>query len=128
MKKSLLLFILFALISCKKSKTINGKQGSEEFYKLEIQKKIGGKLEHSVKNGRVDLQTDEVAYEVTWAKDWKESIGKSLWYGMQTHRDAGIILIFDQASDKKYMTQLRTTIEYMNGNKPIRVLVFPDDF
>ena len=125
--KLLLLILTFTIISCKKNATVT-KEGSEEFYKMEIQKMIGGELEYIVKNGRIDLLTDEVAYEVTWAKDWKDAIGRSLWYGMQTHRNAGIILIFEKKSDSKYKRQLETTIEYMNGNKEIVVKIFPDDF
>ena len=102
--------------------------GSEEFFKNEIQKKIGGKLEYSVKNGRVDLLTEEVAYEVTWASEWKDAIGKSLWYGLQTHRASGIILIVSDKSDEKYLSQLKSTLSYMNSNKEIIVKVYPKDF
>lgn len=123
----LILSIVTLATSCKKV-VFESKEGSEAHYKIEIQKKIGGKLEHVVKNGRVDLLTNEVAYEVAWARDWKESIGKALWYGMQTHRDAGVILIIEQASDEKYLTQLKTTIEYMKANKEIKVMSYPQDF
>ena len=126
---SLIIFglICFSLFSCKK-KQVSLEPGSEEFFKNEIQKKIGGKLEYSVKNGRVDLLTEEVAYEVTWASEWKDAIGKSLWYGMQTHRASGIILIVSDKSDEKYISQLKSTLSYMSSNKEIIVKVYPKDF
>ena len=124
---TLLTLLSLLFFSCKKEQVVL-EPGSEEFFKSEIQKIIGGKLEYTVKNGRVDLLTKEIAYEVTWASEWKDAIGKALWYGMQTHRDAGIILIVENQSDQKYIKQLKTTIEYMNGNKAIHVKVYPDDF
>ena len=126
---SLIIFslICFSLFSCKK-RQVSLEPGSEEFFKNEIQKKIGGKLEYSVKNGRVDLLTEEVAYEVTWASEWKDAIGKSLWYGLQTHRASGIILIVSDKSDEKYLSQLKSTLSYMNSNKEIIVKVYPKDF
>ena len=126
---SLIIFslICFRLFSCIK-RQVSLEPGSEEFFKNEIQKKIGGKLEYSVKNGRVDLLTEEVAYEVTWASEWKDAIGKSLWYGLQTHRASGIILIVSDKSDEKYLSQLKSTLSYMNSNKEIIVKVYPKDF
>lgn len=125
----LIIFVIAGLTLCScKDKQIDLAPNSEEYFKSEIQKTIGGKLEHVVKNGRVDLLTEEIAYEVTWASEWKDAIGKALWYGMQTHRDAGIILIVENQADQKYIKQLKTTIEYMNGNKEIHVKVYPDDF
>ncbi len=121
------ILILCLASSCRKV-SADLDPNSEAYFKMEIQKQLGGKLEYTVKNGRIDLLTDEVAYEVTWAEDWKDAIGRSLWYGMQTHRDAGIILLMRERSDLKYKKQLETTIEYMKGNKAIVIKAYPDDF
>ena len=122
-----IILLTIALHSCDK-KQENLQANSEAYFKMEIQQQLGGKLEYTVKNGRIDLLTKEVAYEVAWAEDWKDAIGRSLWYGMQTHRDAGIILLMRERSDLKYRKQLETTIEYMNANKNIVLKIYPDDF
>ena len=58
-----------------------------------IQSLIGGQREVSVAGGRVDLIQNDIAFEIEWANNWKESIGQSLFYSLQTNKKAGIILI-----------------------------------
>ena len=54
----------------------------------------GGEAEHRTVDGsRVDVLTDDVAWEVEWVKKWKESIGQALLYGVVTGRTPGVVLL-----------------------------------
>lgn len=54
---------------------------------------------------RVDVLTDEFAYEVEWVSKWKEAVGQSLLYGLQTNRQPGIILLLrgEAKEDENYL-------------------------
>lgn len=101
---------------------------SENDYANYIQSLIGGDREVLVENGRVDLVTDSIAYEIEWANHWKESIGQSLWYAIQTNRTPGIILIMRSREDYKYFIQLNSTLKYAGLDQAVHVNVFPLDF
>ncbi|MBY5957849.1 hypothetical protein KUV50_06895 [Membranicola marinus] len=100
----------------------------ERHYADYIQELLGGQREFSVTNGRVDLVTEEYAYEIEWAKNWKEAIGQSLWYALQTGLKPGIILIRVDPKEYRYFQMLNSTLQFSNLEKAIRVLIFPDDF
>ena len=51
---------------------------------------------------RVDILTDSEAIEVEWSKKWKESIGQSLLYSIETNREPGVILL-SRGDDLKYL-------------------------
>ena len=56
--------------------------------------KWGGEAEHRTVDGsRVDVLTDEFAWEVEWCKKWKESVGQALFYGVVTGRKPGVVLL-----------------------------------
>lgn len=101
---------------------------SENDYADFIQSLIGGQREYSVQSGRVDLLTDKYAFEIEWANKWKESIGQSLWYAVQTNKKPGIILLMKTKSDYKYFIQLNTALEYADLVDRVRVHIFPNDF
>jgi len=101
---------------------------NENFYADKIQKAIGGEREVSVSNGRVDLVTNEYAFEIEWAWNWKEAVGQSLWYGLQTNKKPGIILIMRQNAEFKYVQQLESALQYSNLSEQIHVLLYPTDF
>lgn len=44
---------------------------------------------------RVDILTSSEAVEVEWGYKWKESIGQSLLYAIETGRDPAVILLSD---------------------------------
>ncbi len=100
----------------------------EKDYANYIQHLIGGQREYSVESGRVDLLTDEFAYEIEWANKWKESIGQSIWYALQTNKKPAIILLIRSESDYKYFIQLNSALEYANLKNQITVYLFPNDF
>jgi len=80
---------------------------SEHDYSVYIQSLIGGQREYSVPNGRVDLVTDKYAIEIEKASNWKESIGQSLWYALNTNKEPAIILIVESNEDYKHVIRLQ---------------------
>jgi len=53
---------------------------------------------------RPDLVTEKHAIEVDWAKKYKEAIGQSLYYAIQTNKQPGIILLVkDRKTEMKYV-------------------------
>ena len=103
-------------------------QTSETDHAKLIQKELGGQLEVTVYSGRVDLVTSTRAWEIDWANKWKESIGQALWYGLQTSKKPGIILIMRKDSDFKYVQQLESALRYAELSDAIEVKVYPSDF
>jgi hypothetical protein len=93
-----------------------------------IQTLIGGEREFSVESGRIDLLTDEYAFEVEWANKWKDAIGQAVWYGLQTNKKPGIILLLKSKEDYKYYIQLNSALTYANLNERIVVFLYPNDF
>jgi len=64
---------------------------------------------------RVDILTDEYAFEVEWAYKWKESIGQSLYYAIQTDMKPGIILLFKgEPQDKENYLRCSVVCEKYN--------------
>jgi len=101
---------------------------TEKNYSIYIQSLIGGEREVSIKNGRIDLVTKEYAIEIEKAPKWKESIGQSLWYALNTNKKPAIILILENPDHYKYLVQLQTTLNYGKLNDDITVFAFPNDF
>jgi len=101
---------------------------SEHDYSVYIQSLIGGQREYSVPNGRVDLVTDKYAIEIEKASNWKESIGQSLWYALNTNKEPAIILIVESNEDYKHVIRLQSTLDYSNLSETVQVFVFPNDF
>lgn len=101
---------------------------AESDYAYYIKSLIGGETEVSVEGGRVDLLTDEYAFEIERAPKWKESIGQALWYGLQTNKKPGIIILLTAKSDYKYFLQLNSALQYAGLSDAIEVMLFPSDF
>lgn len=101
---------------------------NESDYSNMFQKALGGQREYSVTSGYVDLLTETHAIEVEFANKWKQSIGQALWYGQQTLKAPGIILILRKPSDYKYFIQLNTALDYGDLSEKIKVWIYPHDF
>lgn len=99
---------------------------SEKYYADLIQELIGGEQEVPVKGGRVDLLTEDYAFEIKKDTNWKEAIGQSLWYGCQTKKKPGIILIPD-GKDMTYATYLDEALRYAKLKNTIEVYLYPRD-
>lgn len=89
---------------------------------------LGGTKEFRVTSGRVDILTSTHAIEVERAAKWKNSIGQSLWYGQQTLKKPGIILLIESPDQRKYAIQLQSTIDHFGLTDQIKVWLYPDDF
>jgi len=76
----------------------------------------------------VDLLTNDYAFEIEWAHKWKNAIGQSLWYGIQSNKKPGIILILKDKKDYKYFIQLNSTLKHANLENSIKVFLYPNDF
>ncbi|MEM6319884.1 MAG: hypothetical protein AAF960_19585 [Bacteroidota bacterium] len=108
--------------------TIASTAQKEKDYSDAFQKTLGGQREYAVTSGYVDLLTETHAIEVEYANKWKQAIGQALWYGQQTLKKPGIILILRTKSDYKYFIQLNTALEYGGLTDKIKVWLYPNDF
>lgn len=103
-------------------------QTYEKEYAERIQQQLGGQREVAIPSGYVDLKTDQYAIEIEFARKWKQAIGQALWYGLQTNKQAGIVLIKRKNSDHKYVIQLGSVLQHAGLDQAIKVWVYPDDF
>lgn len=63
---------------------------------------------------RVDILTDEIAWEVEWCSKWPESIGQALYYGSATNRKPGVWLL-KRANDDENWNECLSVINYLRG-------------
>ena len=61
---------------------------------------------------RCDCITDTHAIEFDFGNKWTEAIGQSLYYGLQTGKKPGIVLILEHIKDRKYWIRLNSTIQH----------------
>ncbi|HKK76094.1 MAG TPA: hypothetical protein VJ953_13530 [Saprospiraceae bacterium] len=87
-----------------------------------------GEREVSVYGGRVDILTEEYAIEVERADKWKNAIGQALWYGQQTNKKPGIVLLVLSKEEYKYFQMLNSTLDYAGISDKIMVWQYPRDF
>lgn len=59
-----------------------------------------------------DCLTDTHAIKFDFGEKWAESIGQSLYYGLQTGKKPGVVLILEEESDRKYRILLNSTTEH----------------
>ena len=112
MKKLLLFTVFFTLIGQASEKSINGSWCSDQ----------GGLTEHRTSYGTyVDCLTKDLAIEVEYDYNWKESIGQALHYAEATNKKPGILFIKRSKSKKNYLNELQNTIDKFN--LPITVFV-----
>jgi len=72
--------------------------------------------------------TKEYAFEIERAAKWKDAIGQSLWYGLQTNKKPGIIFLLKSDSEYKYAQQLNSALQYAGLDSSIVVYLYPYDF
>tara|TARA_B100000900_G_C20389337_1_gene637904 strand:+ start:115 stop:462 length:348 start_codon:yes stop_codon:yes gene_type:complete len=112
MNKLLLATILISCFSEGSERSINELWCSEQ----------GGLTEHRTSYGTyVDCLTKDLAIEVEYDYNWKESIGQSLHYAEATNKTAGILLINRSVSRVDYLEQLNAVIN--KYDLPIKVFV-----
>nr|VFK16674.1 MAG: hypothetical protein BECKLFY1418C_GA0070996_102519 [Candidatus Kentron sp. LFY] len=72
-----------------------------------------GEIEHRLGNGtRVDCLTETHAIEYDWGASWYEAIGQSLYYGMETGKRSGVVLISRTHRGDIYWQRLNDTIRH----------------
>ena len=68
---------------------------------------------------RADCVTDSYAVEIEFADKWKDGIGQSLWYAMQTGKKAAIVLIVEKTIHNVHWIRLNSVI--LEYKLPIQV-------
>ena len=114
-----IIVIIFADISA---------QGESYYIKKLNDQYFKGETEVKVPNGRADIVNDGYAIEVEWADKWKNSIGQALWYGLQSNKKPGIVLIMKDINDRKYGIMLMSALDYAGMTDQIKVWFYPEDF
>ena len=102
--KVLILFLLLI------SSLLNAKHiHKEKYYQTIFCNKFKGIKEYRLSDkARVDCLTYTYAIEVDFAPKWAESIGQSLYYGLMTNKQAGVLLILEHPQkDIKYLNRLK---------------------
>jgi hypothetical protein len=89
---------------------------------------FNGQTEQKIQGGRADIVTDIYAIEVEWAHKWKESIGQAMWYGMQTNKKPGIVLLMRSIDDRKYGIMLESALRHAGIYNQFQVWFYPEDF
>lgn len=107
--------------------TLSG-QNEAHYVQWLNQNYFAGLTEVAVQAGRADIVNDEYAIEVEWAYKWKNSIGQALWYGLQTNKKSGIVLLMNDINDRKYGIMLQSALDYAGISEKIKVWFYPEDF
>ena len=77
---------------------------------------VNGEAEHRLPSGaRVDVLTDDTAWEVEWTEKWPESVGQSLYYGAATGRDPGIWLLKRGNANDEDWNECLAVVTYLRG-------------
>jgi len=85
----------------------------EKWYQQQWCRDHGGQIEVSLPDGtRCDCVTDTHAIEFDFGSKWAEAIGQALYYGLQTGKKPGIVLILENERDYKYWLRLNSTIQH----------------
>lgn len=101
---------------------------SEAYYVDLLAVQMNAQKEVPVQNGRIDLLTDSVAYEVEWAYNWKHSIGQAMWYALQKNKKPGIILLMRDIDDYRYFVMLNSALSTFGLSQNFDVKLYPEDF
>jgi len=108
------------LFLCLISPASAGHQHYERWYQQRWCAEAGGEMEVTLPDGtRCDCLTDDHAVELDFGPGWAEAIGQALYYGLQTGRQPGVVLILEEITDRRYWIRLNTTIDHFR--LPIKV-------
>ena len=110
MKKVAAIFILIFLLP---SMLLAKRDHPERWYQVQWCEAHKGQIEVVLPDGtRCDCLTDTHAIEFDFGSNWAEAIGQSAYYGLQTGKKAGIVLVLETVKDRKYWIRLNTTTEH----------------
>jgi hypothetical protein len=83
----------------------------EKNYQREWCEKMGGKAEVRMPDGtRCDCLLEKFAVEFDFGPKWAEAIGQAMYYGLQTGKLPGIVLILESKKDNIFWIRLNSTI------------------
>lgn len=112
------IIIIAILIPCL---LISAAKHGESHYQGRAAAILGGVTEHVLPDKtRVDILTDDVAFEVDFARKWAEGIGQALHYSTMTKRDAGLILILSGPKDERYVQR----VQHIMTRKSLRLVLY----
>lgn len=81
-------------------------------------------VEYALPDGRrVDVLTDDYAYEADWSYKWTEGIGQALSYAIATNRKPGLIFLMKGADDERYNQCLAVITNLRSRGYPFRFIV-----
>lgn len=110
MKHSLLILLALLFAGVAQAKHL-----PEKYYQAQWCDQAGSVQEYQLSDHtRCDCLTKANAVEFDFGKKWAEAIGQSLYYSLQTGRRAGVVLILETPSDRKFWIRLNSTIEHFN--------------
>jgi len=113
MKK--LIFALLLIVAFLPSLAEAKRLHPEKWYQQRWCQEQGGQVEVVLADRtRCDCLTSTHAIEFDFGNKWAESIGQSLYYGLQTGKRPGIVLILEAPEDYKYWIRLNTIIRHFN--------------
>ncbi len=94
----------FALVVILPLATVAPQPPGEVAISARLASEIGGQAEHRLPDGsRIDILTDDVAWEVEWSDKWEEAIGQSVFFSMATDRKPGVWLLLRGNYDEDYL-------------------------
>lgn len=110
MKKMLIIFFIIISTNCYAKRLHH-----EKWYQSRWCSDHGGQIEVVLPDRtRCDCLTKTHAIEFDFGNKWAEAIGQSLYYSLQTGKRAGIVLILEKQTDRKYWIRLNSTIKHFN--------------
>jgi hypothetical protein len=87
----------------------------EQYYQISWCKDNQGEVEVVLEDRtRVDCLTKTHAIEVDFANKFFEGLSQALYYGMMTGKKAGLVLIVERDTDKKYVGRAKKLIKYFS--------------
>jgi hypothetical protein len=107
------LFVLVLILLLLSSNALGKKLHPEKSYQAKWCREHGGEVEVLLPDKtRCDCLTATHAIEFDFAPKWAEAIGQALYYGLQTGKRSGVVLIMDGEVDYKFWLRLNSTIEH----------------
>jgi hypothetical protein len=105
------MFVTWALVEQAYSKRLH----PEQYYQISWCKDNQGEVEVVLEDRtRVDCLTKTHAIEVDFANKFFEGLSQALYYGMMTGKKAGLVLIVERDTDKKYVGRAKKLIKYFS--------------
>ena len=91
---------------------ISARLHPEKYYQDKWCLEQGGQVEVRLPDRtRCDCLTENNAIEFDFGSKWAEAIGQALYYSTQTGKRAGIVLILEKESDRKYWFRMMKVIQ-----------------